>query len=193
VRRQRDLEAVGKDPADRAAVEALFRRVVARFGAEAPEGLLGLLVGGATSGSRWSTIRACRSFRPPVRPRWAALSANAWRAVSVAHSRTGRQQCLIVAPSADLDLTLRAVAFGAIGTAGQRCTTLRRLIVHADVYDRLVPGLISVYEKISVGSPLSSDALVGPLIDPPAFDAMQAALDSARAWAPRSTAASASM
>lgn len=93
----------------------------------------------------------------------------------------GGNNASIVTPSADLELTLRAVAFGAMGTAGQRCTTLRRLIVHRDVYDQIVPRLIAVYEKVSVGDPLSSDALVGPLIDRAAFDAMQRALDSARA------------
>ena len=84
-------------------------------------------------------------------------------------------------PSADLDLTLRAVAFGAMGTAGQRCTTLRRLIVHDDVYDTLVPRLARVYGSITVGDPLRGDALVGPLIDGVAFAAMQDALEAARA------------
>jgi aldehyde dehydrogenase (NAD+) len=68
-----------------------------------------------------------------------------------------------------------------MGTAGQRCTTLRRLIVHQSVYDQLVPKLIGVYQRISVGDPLGSEALVGPLIDAAAFEAMEEALDSARA------------
>jgi aldehyde dehydrogenase (NAD+) len=93
----------------------------------------------------------------------------------------GGNNASIVAPSADLDLTLRAVAFAAMGTAGQRCTTLRRLIVHETIYDALVPKLASVYRGISVGSPTSSDALVGPLIDGAAFEAMQHALAAARA------------
>jgi len=93
----------------------------------------------------------------------------------------GGNNASIVTPSADLDLTLRAVAFGAMGTAGQRCTTLRRLIAHKDVYDTLVPRLVSVYGRISIGNPLEGDALVGPLIDGQAFAAMQAALDAARA------------
>ncbi|EGD60405.1 putative aldehyde dehydrogenase [Novosphingobium nitrogenifigens DSM 19370] len=171
-----------KTPLTALAVEALFRRVVARFGAEAPEGLLGLLVGGRDIGQqmvddpRVPVVSATGST---------AMGRIVGERVARRFGRTilelGGNNASIVTPSADLDLTLRAVAFGAMGTAGQRCTTLRRLIVHADVYDRLVPGLISVYEKISVGSPLSSDALVGPLIDRQSFDAMQAALDSARA------------
>ena len=86
----------------------------------------------------------------------------------------------IVCPSADLDMALRAIAFGAMGTAGQRCTTLRRLFVHESVYDALLPRLRKAYESVSVGSPLTTDALVGPLIDKSAFDNMQKALEEAK-------------
>jgi aldehyde dehydrogenase (NAD+) len=78
-------------------------------------------------------------------------------------------------------MTLRAVAFGAMGTAGQRCTTLRRLFVHEGVYDVLVPRLRKAYESVSVGNPLETAALVGPLIDKAAFDNMQKALREAEA------------
>ncbi len=78
-------------------------------------------------------------------------------------------------------MTLRAVAFGAMGTAGQRCTTLRRLFVHSSIYDNLVPALQKVYRAVSVGNPLDTPSLVGPLIDKAAFDGMQAALEKARA------------
>jgi aldehyde dehydrogenase (NAD+) len=87
----------------------------------------------------------------------------------------------IVCPSADLDMALRAIAFGAMGTAGQRCTTLRRLFVHDSVYDQLVPRLKKAYASVSVGNPLDGAALVGPLVDKAAFDGMQKALDEARA------------
>jgi len=87
----------------------------------------------------------------------------------------------IVCPSADLDMALRAIAFGAMGTAGQRCTTLRRLFVHDSVYDRLVPRLRKAYESVSVGNPLETSALVGPLIDEAAFNGMQKALKAAEA------------
>lgn len=70
-------------------------------------------------------------------------------------------------------MALRAIAFGAMGTAGQRCTTLRRLFVHESVYDTLVPRLKKAYESVSVGSPIETSALVGPLIDKAAFDNMQ--------------------
>lgn len=86
----------------------------------------------------------------------------------------------ILAPSADLDLALRPVAFGAMGTAGQRCTSLRRLIVHESVYDGFLSRLISVYGSIAVGNPMTIAALVGPLIDKAAFETMQRTLATAR-------------
>jgi len=87
----------------------------------------------------------------------------------------------IVCPTADLDLALRAIAFGAMGTAGQRCTSLRRLIVHEDVYDTLLPRLKAVYRSVRVGDPRESGTLVGPLIDATAFENMQRALSDASA------------
>jgi aldehyde dehydrogenase (NAD+) len=78
-------------------------------------------------------------------------------------------------------LTLRAVAFAAMGTAGQRCTTLRRLIVHESIYDQIVPRLIAVYAKVGVGDPRQPGHLVGPLIDAQALQQMQTALGQARA------------
>jgi aldehyde dehydrogenase (NAD+) len=92
----------------------------------------------------------------------------------------GGNNAMIVAPSADLALAERAIAFAAVGTAGQRCTTLRRLIVHDEIYDRLVPRLREVWATIPVGNPLAEGTLVGPLIDGAAFEAMQAALAAAR-------------
>jgi aldehyde dehydrogenase (NAD+) len=85
----------------------------------------------------------------------------------------------IVCPSADLDLALRGVAFAAMGTAGQRCTTLRRLFVHDSIYDAFVPRLKSAFASVRIGNPLEDGTLVGPLIDRAAFDAMQAALGRA--------------
>ncbi|MFX7918507.1 aldehyde dehydrogenase family protein, partial [Acinetobacter baumannii] len=73
------------------------------------------------------------------------------------------------------------IAFAAMGTAGQRCTTLRRLFVHDSVYDQLVPQLIKVYGNVQVGDPRTEGTLVGPLIDRMAFDGMQKALEQSRA------------
>ncbi len=93
----------------------------------------------------------------------------------------GGNNAMIVAPSADLDMAIRAILFGAVGTAGQRCTTLRRLIVHESVYKKLVPALVKAYGKIRIGNPLDKKTLVGPLIDKAAFDGMQNALEKAKA------------
>jgi aldehyde dehydrogenase (NAD+) len=93
----------------------------------------------------------------------------------------GGNNAAIVGPSADLDLTLRGVAFAAMGTAGQRCTTLRRLLVHDSVYDALLPRLKSAYAGVTIGDPRRPDTLVGPLIDPASLMAMERALADAKA------------
>ncbi len=92
----------------------------------------------------------------------------------------GGNNAAIVCPSADLDLALRGIAFAAMGTAGQRCTTLRRLILHESIYDQLIQRLKQVYASVSIGDPREPNTLVGPLIDDRAFDAMQQALATAR-------------
>ncbi|MBF6356306.1 aldehyde dehydrogenase family protein [Nocardia higoensis] len=87
----------------------------------------------------------------------------------------------IVTPSADLDLAVRAIVFAAAGTAGQRCTSLRRLIVHAEVVDRLMERLAEAYRTLRVGDPRADGVLVGPLIDARAYASMRSALDRAYA------------
>ena len=93
----------------------------------------------------------------------------------------GGNNAMIIAPSADLDLAVRAILFSAVGTAGQRCTSLRRLIVHSSVKQELVGRLARAYGSISIGSPLEAGTLVGPLIDKMGFDAMMKAVDAAKA------------
>ena len=88
----------------------------------------------------------------------------------------GGNNAIIISKEADLEMTIRAVVFGAVGTAGQRCTSTRRLIVHEDVYDELKDRLVNIYKSIKIGNPLDSDTLVGPLIDQQAVDMMQDAL-----------------
>jgi aldehyde dehydrogenase (NAD+) len=82
----------------------------------------------------------------------------------------------IVCPSADLELASRAILFSAVGTAGQRCTTLRRLIVHESIADDFVARLRDLFARVKVGDPRKADTLVGPLIDEAAFDAMKRVL-----------------
>jgi aldehyde dehydrogenase (NAD+) len=93
----------------------------------------------------------------------------------------GGNNAAIVAPTAPLDLTLRAVVFSAVGTAGQRCTTLRRLIVHRSIRDEVVESLSAAYASVSVGDPREEGTLLGPLIDIAAAEAMSKTLDEARA------------
>ena len=171
-----------KTPLTALAVQALFERAAARFGHEASAGLSSLLIGGREIGAalvdhpRAALVSATGStaMGHAVGPRLAARFA---RAVL----ELGGNNAAIVAPSADLDLTLRGVAFSAMGTAGQRCTTLRRLFVHDSVYDALLPRLKAAYASVTVGDPRDEGVLVGPLIDAASYHAMQAALDDARA------------
>ena len=92
----------------------------------------------------------------------------------------GGNNAAIVAPSADLDLVVRAVLFAAVGTAGQRCTSLRRLIVHESVADDLLDRLAAAYRSVPIGDPREEGILVGPLVTGEAFGRMEAALGQAR-------------
>ncbi len=88
----------------------------------------------------------------------------------------GGNNAIIISENADIEMSVRATVFGAVGTAGQRCTSTRRLIIHESVYDKVKDRLINIYENITIGDPLEPDTLVGPLIDQLAVDAMQNAL-----------------
>nr|WP_315205324.1 aldehyde dehydrogenase family protein [uncultured Albidiferax sp.] len=170
-----------KTPLTALATMAIAQRALARFG-DAPEGLLELLVGQRDIGEvlvddvqvKVLSATGSTAMGKAVAPRVAARFARAILEL-------GGNNAAIVAPSADLDLTLRGIAFAAMGTAGQRCTTLRRLFVHDSIYDTLVPRLAQVYAKVQVGDPRTPGTLVGPLIDHAAFDGMQKALEESRA------------
>ena len=171
-----------KTPLTALATHAIAQRALARFGSDAPAGLLELIIGQRDIGevlvddARVPVLSATGSttMGRAVGPRLAARFARAILEL-------GGNNAAIVAPSADLDLALRGIAFAAMGTAGQRCTTLRRLFVHDSVYDQLVPQLIKVYGNVQVGDPRTEGTLVGPLIDRMAFDGMQKALAQSRA------------
>jgi aldehyde dehydrogenase (NAD+) len=93
----------------------------------------------------------------------------------------GGNNAIIVAPSANLELAVRAIVFGAVGTAGQRCTTTRRVIVHESIQKKLVSRLVAAYKQIKIGNPAKAETLCGPLINAQAVANMQAALAAARA------------
>ena len=170
-----------KTPLTALAVHALFERAVARFG-DAPPGLSTVLIGGREVGEalvdhpKVPLVSATGStaMGRAVAPRLAARFARALLEL-------GGNNAAIVAPTADLDLTLRGVAFAAMGTAGQRCTSLRRLFVHESLYDTLLPRLKAAYASVKVGDPREARTLVGPLIDEAGLDLMQQALVDARA------------
>ncbi len=92
----------------------------------------------------------------------------------------GGNNAVIVAPSADLDMAVRGIVFGAVGTAGQRCTTARRVILHKDIYESFCQSLIRAYQQIHIGHPLDEGVHMGPLIDPQAVQVMQTALQKLR-------------
>src|SRR5258706_6002677 len=92
----------------------------------------------------------------------------------------GGNNAIIVSPTADLNLATRAILFGAVGTAGQRCTTTRRIIVHDSIQKEVTRLLMEAYEQVCIGNPFESETLMGPLINTKAVDDMQAALASVR-------------
>ena len=170
-----------KTPLTALAVSAVAARAAERFG-DLPEGLLACLIGGSETG-------ACLAADPRVAVLSATGSTRMGRAVAPVVARRfgkmilelGGNNAGIVTPSADLDLALRAIAFSALGTAGQRCTTMRRLFVHDSLMDTLIPRLKAAFSSARVGDPREEGVLVGPLIDGAAADAMEEALADARA------------
>jgi len=171
-----------KTPLTALAVQAIVEKAMKRFGPEAPAGLSEVLIGAREIGDilvqdhRVPVVSATGSTRmgKEVGQKLAARFARAILEL-------GGNNAAIVAPSADLDIALRGIAFAAMGTAGQRCTTLRRLIVHESVYDQLVPKLARVYASVKIGDPREAGVLVGPLVDEGAYQGMQKALGEARA------------
>jgi aldehyde dehydrogenase (NAD+) len=169
-----------KTPLTALATQALFERAVARF-AGAPAHLSQLLNGRADVGEalvddpRVALVSATGSTRMgrAVGPRVAARFGRCLLEL-------GGNNAIIVTPSADLDLAVRGILFGAYGTAGQRCTTTRRVIAHASIHDELVSRLDRARAQLKIGDPTEAGNLIGPLIDKAAFDAMQAALAAAR-------------
>ncbi|MDI3314787.1 MAG: aldehyde dehydrogenase family protein [Mycobacterium sp.] len=162
------------------ACRALIARAVAD--AEAPPEVSGVVLGGRDLGERLvdddriALVSATGSVRmgEQVGPRVA-------RRFGRALLELGGNNAAIVTPSADLDLAVRAIVFAAAGTAGQRCTSLRRLLVHRSVADEVVARVLAAYARLPIGDPSAEGTLVGPLIHRTAYHAMVAALQQARA------------
>ncbi len=169
-----------KTPLTALACQTLFTKALKRFG-DAPEGLLEIVQGGRAAGGqiaadhRLTLISATGSCRMGK-----ALAPVVAARMGRSLLELGGNNAMIVAPSADLDLAVRAIAFAAVGTAGQRCTSLRRVIVHKSLKAELLQRLERAYGSVKVGSPLEKETLIGPLVDRAAFDAMQTALKAAK-------------
>lgn len=169
-----------KTPLTALACQTLFERAMEKFGETTP-GLLQVVIGGAEIGQTLA-----RDSRVPVVS--ATGSTRMGRAVApLVAERFGRcilelggNNAMIVTPSADVQLAVRAIVFSAVGTAGQRCTSLRRVIVHEDIRAELMKKLCLAYQQVRIGNPFDGQTLMGPLIDSAAFSCMQSALDSCR-------------
>ncbi|WP_033070419.1 aldehyde dehydrogenase family protein [Thalassospira australica] len=169
-----------KTPVTAMACQKILEKAIAKFG-DAPANLHQVVVGDREIGeimtdsrdvaliSATGSTRMGREVAPRVAQRFGRTILE-----------LGGNNAMIVTPSADLDMTVRAVVFSAVGTCGQRCTSLRRLIVHKDVKDQLLPKIIAAYKSVKIGDPLEDGVLVGPLIDEEAFTNMQTALANAK-------------
>ncbi len=170
-----------KTPLTAIATQALFEKACARFG-EVPDGLSQLILGNREIGEvlvndpRVPLVSATGSTRMG-----GEVGQNLAKRFARALLELGGNNAMIVCPSADLDLAVRGILFAAVGTAGQRCTTLRRLLIHESLYDTLLARLKRAYLSIPIGNPLEPSTLVGPLIDKAAFDQMQRTLSTAQA------------
>jgi aldehyde dehydrogenase (NAD+) len=170
-----------KTPLTALACQKIFDRALARFG-DAPEGLSQVVIGGAALGEALVASRDVPIISATGSTRMGSIvgpkvAARFGRSIL----ELGGNNAMIVAPSADLDMAVRAIAFSAVGTAGQRCTSLRRVIVHESIRADLVARLTKVYASLPVGDPRVSGTLVGPLVDNVAVEKMQSALAQAKA------------
>ncbi len=162
------------------AVQKIVNQVLAASGVE--PGILNLCISSSADAGRWM---AADSRLPLIS---ATGSCEMGRSVSATvGGRLGRSllelggnNAIILTESADLDLALRAVLFAAVGTAGQRCTTLRRLFLHESIADHFIDRLVEAYRTIPVGDPWSDGILLGPLISEQAVQQMEFALSEAK-------------
>jgi aldehyde dehydrogenase (NAD+) len=170
-----------KTPLTALAVDKILQDALKAFG-DAPAGLSAVLNGRREVGTQLVADKRSNIVS-------ATGSTEMGRAVGVEVARRfgrsilelGGNNAGIVTSTADMELALRGILFSAVGTAGQRCTSLRRLFVHESVYDETVAKLKTFYGKVKIGNPLEQGTLMGPLIDAQSFERMQSALAQAKA------------
>jgi aldehyde dehydrogenase (NAD+) len=164
-----------KTPATAQAVQHIIKSVLVNN--QLPEGLFCIIQGGKSVGEwlcndpRIALISATGSIRMGKE-----VAQSVAKRLGKSLLELGGNNAIIISPNANLDMALRAVVFGAVGTAGQRCTSTRRLIIHDSQYDAMKAKLIKAYQQIKIGDPLNSENHVGPLIDTLAVKSYQNAL-----------------
>jgi aldehyde dehydrogenase (NAD+) len=169
-----------KTPLTALAVNKILQDALKEFG-DAPDGLTALINGGRDVGEKLvadprSNIVSATGSTEMGRKVGIEVARRFGRSIL----ELGGNNAGIVSNTADMKLALRGILFSAVGTAGQRCTTLRRLFVHASVYESTVDRLKTLYGKVTIGNPFEQGTLMGPLIDGASYDRMQAALEQAR-------------
>ncbi|NOZ40605.1 MAG: aldehyde dehydrogenase family protein, partial [Planctomycetes bacterium] len=169
-----------KTPLTAIACQALFAQTLADSN-EVPPGISSLVVGKADIGQKLASSPALPlvSATGSV-PMGRAVAQTVAARLGRSLLELGGNNGMVVAPTADLELAVRSITFSAVGTCGQRCTSLRRLIVHQSIADQLRDRLLEVFAKLPIGDPNEKRTLVGPLIDQRAVQAMSAALADAK-------------
>ncbi len=169
-----------KTPLCARAVQAIFEAAASAFGG-APPALSQVAIGRRELGAQLAASPAISLLSATGST---AMGRDVGEVVAKRFGRSllelGGNNASIIAPSADQELALRACAFGFMGTAGQRCTSLRRIFVHQSLYDEFVARLKQASATISIGDPRDPGHLIGPLIDEAAYHAMQQTLDEAK-------------
>ncbi|MEX0770690.1 MAG: aldehyde dehydrogenase family protein [Balneolaceae bacterium] len=165
-----------KTPLCSVAVQKIIAGVLEKN--DLPEGIFNFITGGREAGE-WMTT----DNRLPLISATGSIPMGRQVGKTVAERlgktilELGGNNAIIISKDADIEMAVRASVFGAVGTAGQRCTSTRRLIVHQEVYDQIKTRLTDIYKSISIGNPLEEETLVGPLIDQEAVQSMQKALE----------------
>ena len=166
-----------KTPLTAIACQKIYEQALTQFGSDAPDNLMQVLIGEREVGEQ-----LVASTKVPVISATGSSAMGRIVGTQVAQRfgrsllELGGNNAIIVAPSADLSIAFQGIFFGAVGTCGQRCTSTRRIFVHADVYDELIGKLKHAYGQVKIGDPLDENVLVGPLIDQDAYNNMQDAL-----------------
>ena len=166
-----------KTPVTALACQKILLEAMAEFGADAPENLSQLIIGERDAGAQMVASRKMALISATGSTAMGKIvGAQVADRFGKSILELGGNNAIIVAPSADLNLAFQGILFGAVGTCGQRCTSTRRIFVHDDIYDTLVPKLKAAYGQINIGDPLDEAVLVGPLIDENSYNNMQVAL-----------------